>query len=79
MKVNFVHSRLGVLADSVLAGSADIDIHNNSFHDFDCMLDSDRVLRLLLELLALINLSYTRLVLPRGVCRTVAWRKWTRC
>ena len=40
MKVNFVHSRLGVLADSVLAGSADIDIYHNSFHDFDCMLVS---------------------------------------
>ena len=40
MKVNCVHSRLGVLADSVLAGSADIDIYHNPVHDSDRMLDS---------------------------------------
>ena len=43
MKVNSVRSRLGVLADFVLTGFADIDVYH------------------LLELLALIYHSYTRL------------------
>ena len=40
MKVNTVHPRLGVFADSVLTGFADIDTYHDFVHDFDCMLVS---------------------------------------
>ena len=38
--VNDMHARFGILADSMLAGSADIGFYHNSVYDASCKLDS---------------------------------------